>query len=268
MKTNKKKLHISVDDVEICIKNIKNNNYKSIYDEPFFKQLKELKKNITISLYCYSEIFKDMPTKYRNELKDTAHWLKFGLHSFSSNKDYSNYNYQEAKNEYEKFCEEVIKFTGNIASIDRCPRLHCFRASKEAILGMRDAKYGILGLLTSEIRNPNWLLNNRINYNLERNKIKKNVFYDKNINIYYIRTDIRCDWLVEWKNWIRVYPLSFGKLENILKDKMKENKILEIFFHEWNGKAFYLLKEYIKKTKINEIEFSFFQDEIEKMRKG
>lgn len=266
MKNNKKKLHISVDDVEICIKNIKNNNYKSIYDEPFFKQLKELKKNITISLYCYSEVFKDMPTKYRNELKDTAHWLKFGLHSFSSNKDYSNYTYQEAKNEYEKFCEEVIKFTGNIVSIDRCPRLHCFRASNEAILGMRDAKYGIIGLLTSEIKNPNWFLNKRINYNLKKNREK--IFYDQNTKVYYIRTDIRCDWLVKWKDWIRVYPLSFGKLVNILKNQKKERKLLEIFFHEWNERAFYVLKEYIENLDEVEVEFSFFQNEIEKLKKG
>lgn len=257
-----KVLHISFDDINICIKNLKKYEYDSVFDEDFFGFIKELheKNGAVISLYCYTDTFNNMPNFYQKELGACSKWLKFGIHAPNEREDYSKYSYSEAKKEYELFVKEILQLTGTVESIDRCPRLHCFTASKEAILGMRDAENGIWGLITAEKRNPNKKLKNRISYQLDPTRSNETIYYDELTKIYYIQTAIRCDWLVNWKQWVRVYTLSFGKVELLMRSLIKKYDILECFAHEWNFEARDIVRQCAIWGEKNDLKSDFIQN--------
>ena len=80
-------VHISIDDVEVSMRNLSNQKYRSIFDEPFFAFLQKLHKeySLKISLYIYKEAkgydITSFPTKYKREFANNADWLKFGFHA-------------------------------------------------------------------------------------------------------------------------------------------------------------------------------------------
>ena len=149
---NTKFFHISFDDVEKSLNNLQNNTYESIWEEPFFKWLSELhnKTGAKFSLYVYSESLKNFTqNKYAKEFFLAKDWLKFGLHTGSIN-DYAQSTYKQGKGDWNRFVKRLKRITGSYSNIDRIPRLHCFSGNEEALKGMRDAKCGALGFLTSD----------------------------------------------------------------------------------------------------------------------
>lgn len=103
-----------VDDCYIFLKNLTNNNYESIFDEPILKRYKELYDAYgTVTLmalfYCegYSKANKDgtwnlsMGTdKYKAEFEANSNWLKFQFHSWAAPVRYRN-GYNDYNGEYD-----------------------------------------------------------------------------------------------------------------------------------------------------------------------
>lgn len=262
VENEKKTMHFSFDDVSICIEDIKYGKYISVFDQPFFNYLMYLheKSGLTVSLYCYTEIFKNLPIIYRKELGEAATWLKFGIHAPCKDVDYSCYGYSAAQKEYQDFVDEVYNFTGNYDSIDRFPRLHYFAASKEAILGMKETDYGIVGLLTSEEKNPHRSQRNRISYCLKKKNIGMN--YDENTNLWYQETNLRCDWLCHFTDWLRVYPTYFMGLKSLLNFKMKKKYNIEVFSHEWKTDARIYMAKIAEWGGYCNVNWGFWQEQV------
>lgn len=87
------KIHFSVDDVITSFENLTKNekNYKTAFDEPFFKYIKSLHDEfgVKISLYCFYEkddfSLSECTDKFSEDFSLSSDWLKFGFHSIKSN---------------------------------------------------------------------------------------------------------------------------------------------------------------------------------------
>ena len=214
--------HISFDDVEHCFTNIQNNNYNSIFDEPFLNKLKDLhdRYNACFSLYVYTENFNSLTkTQYKEEFKNCANWLKIGYHAINESTNFSDDNYLSAKTKYNTFVDNVIRICGTNRIIDRVPRFSNYVAPSQMINGVIDAKCGVIGLLDAE--------DDRLSYNHNQNIVdylKEQYEYFDNISqLFFIRTNIR----IENESNLTT------ALENILNTSKSTNRNIEIFTHEW-----------------------------------
>lgn len=154
-------LHLSFDDTIYTLKDIIDKSYSSIFEQPFFALLKNLHDRFgaVFSCYCFLDykvdeeiIFslEDFTEPRSGELKENSSWLKFGLHSKDYNTNYNEGTEETAKADYNRFISQIVRITGTVESIDMCPRLQSFTGNLITCQTMRDAKCGIIGLLTSD----------------------------------------------------------------------------------------------------------------------
>lgn len=119
--------HISIDDVEISMRNLSNQNYGSIFDEPFFAFLQQLHTDygLKISLYIYKEAkdydITSFPVKYKREFANNADWLKFGFHAIRP-----QFN--------EEITANLDTFATAYRQVDSCITVFAGEASKSHIL--------------------------------------------------------------------------------------------------------------------------------------
>ena len=186
-------IHISLDDVELSISNLANSRVISIWDEPLFAELKRLHNEYgaVFSLYVFEDTFSKIESKYACDLYDTADWLKFGFHSSTiTEKLGSDSTYEEGKEEWNSFVQDVTRVTGTAESIDKIPRLHYYSGSKECLDGMRDSDNGALGFLAADDDRISYYLTTEENEYLQKN----DCFYDSQESLVFLKTDMRGDW--------------------------------------------------------------------------
>jgi hypothetical protein len=231
-------IHISFDDVAMCLQNLRTKSYESLFDEPFLAWLFELHEDYgaKFSLYCYLSELRGVPESYAEEFFAAREWLKFGLHANDSSSTYKSSSYEEGYDSWSAFVREVERITGSYLSVDRMPRLHTFAGSEEALEGMRDAAYGALGFLsTDDSRLPYYLGTDSAEYLYTHDHLT-----DFNKGLVFIATDIRCDWFVDGfssqntyrapsKDW--VYDELVHRLTS--KEYANSSESLIIFTHEW-----------------------------------
>lgn len=128
-------VHISIDDVEISMRNLSNQNYSSIFDEPLFAFLYELHKDygLKISLYIYKEAkdydITSFPVKYKREFANNADWLKLGFHAIRPEfNEEITANLDLFSTAYRLVDSCIYRFAGE-ASKSRMLRLHYFFAT-------------------------------------------------------------------------------------------------------------------------------------------
>lgn len=86
----RKIVHVSIDDCARALARLRDPAVKSIYDDPFFSQLREWHEEFgaKFTCYVYGEIagfsLSEVPTKFREEFSAASSWLKFGFHAPSS----------------------------------------------------------------------------------------------------------------------------------------------------------------------------------------
>ena len=187
-------LHFSFDDVSLCLINLSNSNFDSIFDEPFFNMLKGFhdRYNTVFSLYVWniSEL-SNIPAKYKKEFTDNSDWLKFGFHALTSG-SLADASYETALNEYNSFVNTIYEKCGGINSIDRMPRLNYFGGSLDACRALCDAKCGCIGFLnTDDSRNAYYLNSDVLSYLRNHSK-----YSDINNGIQFMSTVMRLDWFV------------------------------------------------------------------------
>lgn len=112
-----KKVHVSIDDVYECMKNVTEDSmkYESVFDEPFFLMLKNIhsRTGCKFTLYIYEKgkqyDISNFPYKFKSELNKQREWLQFGFHTISPNiiKD-SIANFSLFTKSYESFLNNKI----------------------------------------------------------------------------------------------------------------------------------------------------------------
>lgn len=213
-KYHNKDVHLSFDDVCLCIKDLNNKDYESVFQQDFLCELKKLhdKYGCKFSLYIYEEdndySINSFTERYSKEFAQNSDWLKFGYHAKNPyiskdkvcNIDTFNISYLNVSNGIRK------KF-GNAQC--RILRLHYFYCSRAESLFLR--RNGINCLLSSDDCRNSYSLPEFQNIELLKNERLK---VD---GIEYKRTDIR----LEKDNYI----------ESVFSN-MNDQEIV-LFTHEW-----------------------------------
>ena len=210
--------HVSIDDVSKCFSNLSKDSikYESIFDEPFFRYLKELHDDYDCSVTCYCFV-KDgdynvskIPNKYAREFAENSNWLKFGFHGIEpSDHKPTNVKYLDFVTAFSHFKNEVERFASvnNNANI---LRLDYYYATPGEVDFLRNN--GVSTLLSAD--------DDRRSYYLPF--IKNSQLISKNSIQYgglkYLRTNIRIE------------NIDFPYL-NILRNR--ERDTLVVFTHEW-----------------------------------
>lgn len=241
--------HLSFDDTIFLFKDLKGNDYDTIFDNPTLNWYKNLhdKYGIKISCYVFYE-YKDfnlsqVSDTYRREFMENSSWLRFGFHTID---EYTNYQSGEIVSDYEKTINESERIVGS-ESIDNIIRLHMFQGSYEEIRKLSKLKdQPIIGLLTSDDYRQNYYLDDKENSYI----CSHDEYFDKRNRLFFIRTDFRTE-----------------NVENIDEeiDELSENNQLGdlvVFSHEWmqsdeNKEKIEIVCKYAAE---NNYEMSFLED--------
>lgn len=226
-------IHISFDDVTLCIENLINKTYTSVFEEPFFAWLKSLNEQYgaKFSLYVMNIAnLANVPDTYKSEFLAAKDWLKFGLHSNTANSTYENATYATGAADWNAFVSQIIRITGTFETIDRVPRLHYFYGSKEALQGMRDCECGALGFLAADDSRQSYYLTASQNSFL---KTHDSIIDFANGLLFY-NTDFRGDW----------FKSGFTS-ENIYNVPVKSNVYDELLYRFALAKYADTFKSYI-----------------------
>lgn len=185
-------MHISFDDTQTCFRNLAVNGYESVWEEPFFAWLFQLRERYgaRFSLYTYTSVLQGVGEKYAKEFQEASEWLKMGFHADTSGHNLSEISYQTGKAYWNAFVAQVARVTGGVDNLDRLPRLEFFSGSKDALLGMRDGDCGAVGFLSADdSRNSYYFTEQETEYLYTRD-----CFTDGENGLVFFATDIRGDW--------------------------------------------------------------------------
>ncbi len=152
-----KYMHLSIDDNMFCFEDLAETDYDSLFDQPYFAQLKALhdEYGAVFSLYTYNKTLEKLDGKYADEFKANASWLKLGLHAdehlgLNLNQYLTimkNEGYDDGKGYWNDFVQNVTRVCGGLDSLDRMPRLEYYLGNLEYVKGLKDADNGALGFL-------------------------------------------------------------------------------------------------------------------------
>ena len=121
-----KKVYFYIDDVIWPFRDITRERPKSIFDQHLLKMLKEAhdKYGLKVTINCFYRTdysytddeftLAEMTDAYKAEWQANADWLKIGFHSKQEFPDYPliNVEYDDMKNQYMRFVNEVKRFAG------------------------------------------------------------------------------------------------------------------------------------------------------------
>ncbi|MBR5439218.1 MAG: hypothetical protein IKV61_03255 [Clostridia bacterium] len=272
-KTNAKYMHLSFDDVTLCFQNLTTQNYESLFEEPFFANLKSLHNEYgaKFSLFTYNSTLNNVPNKYASEFIESSDWLKIGFHSNSSGFSLATSTYAQGESYWNTFVNNVERVCGTTSSLDRMPRLEYFAGSKDALLGMKNANLGAMGFLSADDNRLSYYFNDSVMTYLYDN----DYIIDSGNNLLFLSTDIRGDWFYNFTtNNVYRKPLKNNVLSE-LEYRNNNNAFLSsfesliIFTHEWlvyNGTTVNSKIECIlgacEFAKENSLEYDFPQNRV------
>ena len=226
-------IHFSFDDVVYSFRDLRKEEYDSIFEESFFRYLQSMhiKYGAKFSLYTYNEELKELSGKYASDFASNSDWLKIGLHSQYEGLLLSNTKYEKAKDYWEEFINNIKRICGTLDVVDRMPRLEGAAGSLEALKGMRDANYGALGFLDAS--------DSRLSYYLTKDEIehlcKNDYLKDEENRLLFLSTDIRLEtYEADGYRDLRVN----GIIEELIQRNQNEEyrssrQNMLIFTHEW-----------------------------------
>ena len=156
---NLKLFHFSLDDFIAAFKDITDNvsTYTSIFDNATFAWLKQLHDNYgcCVSCYCFYETsdasfnLSQCTNAFASEFTANASWLKFGFHGLNINSIYTSASSSTAATHYDNVITQLLRITGSVECIDRCPRISSYTGGVDAMKAFRDTDCGIVGALTA-----------------------------------------------------------------------------------------------------------------------
>jgi hypothetical protein len=151
------RLHLSVDDVVTCLRDLAEGAYASPWAQPVLSNLRRLHEETgaVVSLYVFVRAegwhLGRVPDRHRGAFAAAAPWLRFGFHGLDEATDYGagGVPVASARAHHRRFVAEVVRFAGE-ASLDRVPRVHRFRGRRGAVRAWREGPHGVRVLLTAD----------------------------------------------------------------------------------------------------------------------
>ena len=168
--TSEKIVHFSCDDTYACLYDLIKNqdNYTSIFENNFFANLRACHEatGACFTLNTFNTVttipdydISNVPTKFQSEFQTNKSWLRFAFHAENETTKYATA--KGALESYEKFVSAIYQLTGDYECIDRIARLGFFSGSLENILQLKEADYGIIGLLTADDTRTSYYLTHK-----------------------------------------------------------------------------------------------------------
>lgn len=180
-------VNVSIDDVEISLKDLYNNKgYTSIFQQPFFAYLKSChdKYNCTFTLYIYGNI-NNYSDKFKKEFSANSNWLRFGFHAIKPEFDsLETSNLKIFTRAYNSVDSCIVLFAGKESKASAL-RLHYYYATYDEIEFMKQK--GINRLLSADDKRISYSLPIKLNEKL----IERNSLYFNGMN--YRRTNLRME---------------------------------------------------------------------------
>lgn len=147
----------TVDDNIRCLKEITENNYKSIFEHPYLAMYKRLHEEfdlkVQLNLFYRMNGFdlSQMSDAYYSEWEKNSDWLKLSFHSeFETAYPYSSSGYDEVYDDCRRVNEQIKRFASPSA-LGKTTTIHCCVATEEGLRAISDNKVlGLLGLFGSE----------------------------------------------------------------------------------------------------------------------
>lgn len=190
-------MHFTLDDVIEPLRDLSENDYTSIFDQPSFAWLKHLneKYGFVVTLQLFSEStdwdLSQMTDKYADEFRRNSNWLRFAFHARNDTIDYSVTTKEVAFNDYSKFTREVKRFASSY-NIDNMPRISMFKCSKDAALGFKQA--GARGFLTADdSRTQDYYLTGHVKEAVDMS----DDFFDSETGLSFSKSDVRLELMSE-----------------------------------------------------------------------
>ena len=148
-----KKYCFTIDDNIRFLQDLTENNYNSIFENPYLAMLKRLHDKYGImpqlNLFYKNESFdlSQMTDRYKSEFEQNSNWLKFSFHSYHEEpRPYEFADYQTVYEHCKKTNEQIIRFAGE-KSLAKTTTIHYCLLTNEGILALKNCNvYGILGL--------------------------------------------------------------------------------------------------------------------------
>ncbi|HEC43499.1 MAG TPA: twin-arginine translocation signal domain-containing protein [Bacteroides sp.] len=144
---------LSLDDNIWFLKDISDHEdqYKSIFENPYLAFLKEVHDaygaKIHVNIYYQTEGFNlsQMTTKFRNEWKENAGWLRLSFHALQNDPDvpYINAGYEQVKTDCDLVKDQIRRFAGE-ELMGPVTTLHWGEATVEGCRALRDSGYTAL----------------------------------------------------------------------------------------------------------------------------
>ena len=188
-----KMVHFSCDDTYACLYDLIQNasTYTSIFENSFFNSLKTCHDStgacFTLNTFNTETTVPDydisnVPSKFQSEFQANKSWLRFAFHAENETTRYGSAT--GALESYNKFVNAIYQLTGDYECIDRITRLGFFSGSLTNVLLMKNANYGIIGLLTADDTRTSYYLTT------EESEIArlKGKYFDLENEIIHIKT--------------------------------------------------------------------------------
>ena len=232
--------HLSIDDCRGCyIDLIKHQNeYQSVFNQPFFCFLRKMhdEYDVKFTLYSYymcndSLNITMIPSDYKKELKNNSDWLTISFHAvYAQDNKPTNVSTEEFIEAYNRFCI----FTSEINGGGDLLRLDFFYAKPDMVDSLKAR--GVKILLAAD--------DERISYDLSEEQNSELLFSNSITidGITYMRSNVRIE---------KVLEPYWNLYENMDKDT------LVVFTHEWalDRVNRYKLERFIELLKENNYTF-------------
>lgn len=187
-------LHVSVDDCISCFHDLVTDNPASIYDNPFFAQMRSLHDTygVKITICCFlnytgagydSFRLSDMPNTWAAEFVAAKSWLRFAFHGSSA----TTFNANDITPFYDEFVSAIYGMTGDYDCIDTVICLQSFTGSLANVQRLMEAQHG-----AAQAFRGGWEEGGLVSYYLDRGAsdflIRHGVEVDNANNVLFFRT--------------------------------------------------------------------------------
>lgn len=168
-----KTFSFTIDDNIRFLKEIMEQNCKSLFDHPYTAMLKRLHERfhlkIQLNMFYTTNGFDltQMSDRYAREFKECSDWLKMSFHARGAiQRLYENAGYDEVSRDCQAVHREILRISSPL-SLAKTTTIHFCATNDEGVKALADnGVEGLLGLFGSDAR-P------RVSYNVEESIAKK-----------------------------------------------------------------------------------------------
>ncbi len=190
-KASHRRYRMCIDDNVFCLRDIAMNRYKSLFECPYLKILRDLHEKYgtkyTVNLFFQTPeadfSLDQFPDKYKGEFEGCGDWLKLAFHAYKEFPD-RPYQYADAKtlaHDFDAVAAEIHRFAG-AAAYAQPTIIHWCMVQPDCLKVLTDRGVKVLSTLAVE-RSGGWDLN-------------------------YFLNDQQCRWLLRGTACVILHPAS------------------------------------------------------------